>query len=72
MSGWDYYAVCPEGHVVDRVAFGSMFHVHARLCPECAAPKDSFEMVVGRWVRNGWFSRRFEQKDAARNLEGER
>ena len=71
MSGWDYYALCPSGHVVDRVAFGDMFHVHARLCPECAAPKSAFQMVIGRYVREGWFGSRFERSPSPQPEGGE-
>lgn len=54
LAQWDTYAVCDCGWK-QRVAFGSLFHLHHEVCPSCGQPKDccmevkTMRYVTGRW-----------------------
>lgn len=48
-------AVCGNGHVLDEVPFGDLFHYHAEVCPECGDPKANWRvMTLRRCDRPHW------------------
>ena len=62
-SRWYTYALCADGHVVERVGVADLFHVHSTVCPECGGSRDGFRLAVGRYVSQGWFTpARFEER----------
>lgn len=50
MSGFDVRAVCPSCLSRFRAPFGSLFHIHFEVCPNCGTPKSDFDLRTERWV----------------------
>lgn len=52
VSDWNTYGVCGCGRSY-YAPFGSRFHIHAEVCGDCGASKETFKMQVRRWVSTG-------------------
>jgi ribosomal protein L37E len=53
-ANWDTYAVCRCGYRT-RAPFGSLFHVHTEVCPECGEDKNNAMRVrTSRFINGAW------------------
>lgn len=50
---WKTYAVCNCGYRT-YAPFGDLFHVHAKVCPDCGESKKKMEVRTSRFVNGGW------------------
>lgn len=48
-EGYAVYGVCACGFRA-VAPFGRLFFINHEHCPECAAPKREWELIVSRWV----------------------
>lgn len=49
MSGWDKYAICTGCGEKYRAPFGSLFHIHFEVCPNCGTPKEIRGQLFSGW-----------------------
>lgn len=54
---WTKVAVCKCGFIKEA-PFGSLFHIHFTVCPDCGEDKDKMElktaMYKSNWFRGEW------------------